>query len=117
MAIYALTMVIVLCLPPKFSIHHTDRRSRYRSHDCQKLLRQRGLRTSMSGKGPCHYNAAVKTFFKTIKAEMIWLWSWSARRSVEVALLGYINGFYNPRRRDSAFAWKAPGPVSERPLG
>jgi transposase InsO family protein len=71
----------------------------------------------MSGKGPCDYNAAVKTFFKTIKAEMIWSRSWSARRSVEVALLGYIKGFYNLRRRHSAFAWKAPGPVSERPLG
>jgi transposase InsO family protein len=61
----------------------------------------------MSGKEPCHYNAAVKTFFKTIKAEMIWLRSWSTRRSVEVALLGYINGFYNPRRRHSAFGWKS----------
>jgi len=26
----------------------------------------------MSGKGNCYDNAAVKTFFKTIKAELIW---------------------------------------------
>jgi putative transposase len=26
----------------------------------------------MSGKGNCYDNAAVETFFKTIKAELIW---------------------------------------------
>jgi transposase InsO family protein len=40
------------------------------------------------------FNAAVETFFKTIKAEM--------------AIFEYINRFYNPRRRHSALGWKSP---------
>ena len=37
----------------------------------QKILREHGLKPSMSGKGNCYDNAAVETFFKTIKAELI----------------------------------------------
>ena len=81
----------------------------------------------MSGKGNCYefkdglrsrsddpgdhltsQNAAVETFFKTIKAELIWRRSWETRRQAEMAIFEYINGFYNPRRRHSALGWKSP---------
>jgi putative transposase len=62
----------------------------------------------MSGKGNCYDNAAVETFFKTIKAELIWRHSWETRRQAEMAIFKYINGFYNPRRRHSALGWKKP---------
>jgi transposase InsO family protein len=101
-------MAIALRRPPKGCIHHTDRGSQYCSHDYQKLLRQHGLMASMSGKVNFYDNATVETFFKTIKAEMIWRRRWPTRRSAEVALLDYINGFYNPRRRHSALGWKSP---------
>ncbi|WP_370571498.1 IS3 family transposase, partial [Phaeobacter sp. SYSU ZJ3003] len=54
------------------------------------------------------FNAAVETFFKTIKAELIWRRSWATRRQAEMAIFEYINGFYNPRRRHSALGWKSP---------
>ena len=38
----------------------------------------------MSGKGNCYDNAAVETFFKTIKAELIWRRSWETRRKAEM---------------------------------
>ena len=53
-------------------------------------------------------NAAVETFFKTIKAELIWRDTWNTRRQAEMAIFEYINGFYNPRRRHSALGWKSP---------
>ncbi|WP_106743567.1 Tex-like N-terminal domain-containing protein [Yoonia maritima] len=59
-------------------------------------------------KGNCYDNAAVETFFKTIKAELIWRRSWQTRRDAELAIFQYINGFYNPRRRHSALGWKSP---------
>ncbi len=62
----------------------------------------------MSGKGNCYDNAAVETFFKTIKAELLWQRSWRTRRDAEMAIFEYINGFYNPRRRHSALGWKSP---------
>lgn len=77
-------MAIAFRQPPKDCIHHTDRGSQYCSHDYQKILRQHGFKVSplmhvnmhcrqwMSGKGNCYDNAAVESFFKTIKAELIW---------------------------------------------
>ena len=53
----------------------------------------------MSGKGNCYENAAVETFFKSLKAEMLWRQNWPIRRQAQTAIFQYINGFYNPRRR------------------
>ena len=108
LAIRALKMAIALRSPPKGCIFHSDRGSQYCSHDYQKILREHGFRASMSGKGNCYDNAAVETFFKTIKAEMIWRRSWATRRQAEMAIFEYINGFYNPRRRHSTLGWKSP---------
>jgi transposase InsO family protein len=99
LAIRALKMAIVFRAPPKGCIHHTDRGSQYCSHDYQKILRQHGFKVSMSGKGNCYDNATVETFFKTIKAKLIWRHTWETRRSAEMAIFDYINSFYNPRQR------------------
>lgn len=108
LAIRALEMAINLRQPSPGCIHHTDRGSQYCSHNYQKLLRDQGFRVSMSGKGNCYDNAAVETFFKSLKAELIWRHNWATRRETERALFQYINGFYNPRRRHSALGWKSP---------
>ncbi|SPF81783.1 hypothetical protein PRI8871_03608 [Pseudoprimorskyibacter insulae] len=62
----------------------------------------------MSGKGNCFDNSAVESFFKSLKAELIWRKAWQTRRDAEVAVFEYINGFYNPRRRHSALDGKSP---------
>jgi transposase InsO family protein len=108
LAIRALKMAIAFRSPTKGCIHHTDRGSQYCSHDYQNILRQYGFKVSMSGKGNCYDNAAVETFFKTVKAELIWRQTWETRRSAEMANFEYINGFYNPRRRHSTLGWKSP---------
>ena len=78
----------------------------------------------MSGKGNCYDNASVETFFKSLKAELIWRQSWPTRRQAEAAIFQYINGFYNTRRRHSYLGgispllWKRDGidhtPASRR---
>ena len=122
LAIRALKMAIALRSPPRGCIFHSDRGSQYWSHDYQKILREHGLLASMSGKGNCYDNAAILrrenspldcflillTFFKTIKAELIWRRSWETRRQAETAIFQYINGFYNPRQRHSASGGKSP---------
>ena len=108
LAIRALNMTIAFGQPPKGCTHHTDRGSQYCSHDYQKIFRQNGVKVSMSGEGNCYDNAAVETFFKTVKAELIWRQPWETRRKVEIAIFEYINGFYTPHRRHSALGWKSP---------
>ena len=71
LVLQALDRALALRNPPPDCIHHTDRGSQYCSHDYQRRLQQLGFNVSMSGKGNCYDNAAVETFFKTIKAELI----------------------------------------------
>ena len=93
LVIRALNNAVALRQPPTGCIHHTDRGSQYCSNDYQKLLTKHGFEVSMSGKGNCYDNSMVETFFKSIKAEMIWRNRWETRRQAEGAIFQYINGF------------------------
>ena len=127
LALRALNMAIALRRPPPGCIHHTVSRSQYCAHDYQKLLRKKGFKVSMSGKGNCYDNSAVESFFKSLKAELVWRRNWQTRRDVEVAIFPfhglqinhcrateYINGIYNPRRKHSALGWKSPVAFEQR---
>jgi transposase InsO family protein len=50
----------------------------------------------------------VETFFKSIKADLIWQDSWETPRQTEGAIFQYINGSNNPRRRHSSLSGKSP---------
>ena len=108
LAIRALNIAITCRTPPTGCIHHTDRGSQYCSHDYQKILRQHGFKVSVSEKGNCYDNAAVETFFKTIKSELIWPVAWQTRAQAENAVARYIDGFYNPVRRHSSLGFQSP---------
>ncbi|WP_222927467.1 IS3 family transposase [Qipengyuania marisflavi] len=108
LAIRALDMAVRLRNPPEGCLFHSDRGSQYCSYDYQKMLQAYGLRPSMSGKGNCYDNASVETFFKSLKAELIWRQSWPTRRQAEAAIFQYINGFYNTRRRHSYLGGISP---------
>ena len=99
--IEALKRAIALRQPPPGVIHHSDRGSQYCSNDYRKLLKDHDFLSSMSGKGNCYDNAAVETFFKSLKAELVWREKYETRERAQNALFHYINGFYNPRRRHS----------------
>src|SRR5258708_24892803 len=57
-------------------LHHTDRGSQYASRDYRLTLKARGIICSMSRKGHCWDNAAVESFFATLKKELIYTQSW-----------------------------------------
>jgi transposase InsO family protein len=99
---------LALTNPAHGCIFHSDRGSQYCSYDYQKKLQAYGLRPSMSGKGNCYDNASVETFFKSLKAELIWRQKWTTRRQAEAAIFQYINGFYNTRRCHSYLGGISP---------
>ena len=101
LVIDALNKAIALRKPPKGVIFHSDRGSQYCSTKIRKLLAKYKFKQSMSGKGNCYDNAAVETFFKTLKAEMVWKIAFQTRDHAKKELFKYINGFYNARRRHS----------------
>ena len=108
LALRALQMAITLRQPEPGLIHHSDRGSQYCSTQYQMLLKRHGMIASMSGKGNCYDNAPVEAFFKTIKAELVWRMKFETRNDAERKIFGYINDFYNPRRRHSALGNISP---------
>jgi len=97
----ALKQAIAARQPGEGLIHHSDRGSQYCSDDYQLLLNKQGVQISMSGKGNCYDNAPMESFFKTIKAELIWKTIFQTRRQAKTQIQSYIEGFYNPYRRHS----------------
>lgn len=108
LAMRALQMALTLRRPAPGLIHHSDRGSQYCATDYQMLLKRHGIKSSMSGKGNCYDNAPVETFFKTLKAELVWRTRFETRQQAEQSIGKYINEFYNPRRRHSALGYLSP---------
>lgn len=113
LALSALRRAIAVRRPPAGLIHHADRGSQYCSIEYQAKLRRHGILISMSGKGNCFDNAMVETFFKTLKAELVWRTVFQSREEATKAIGRYIDGFYNPVRRHSALDFISP-PQFER---
>ena len=64
----------------------------------------------MSGKGNCYDNAAVETFFKTIKAELIWRRTWETGSQAKAGVGRWIT-FYNHQRPHAAHGGQPPAVV------
>lgn len=89
------------------AIHHSDRGAQYTSDRYQGLLRESGLRCSMSRPGSCYDNAPVESFFHTLKNE-IGETTGVSRRAATQALADYIDRFYNAERFHSALNYRSP---------
>ena len=108
LALAALRRALAIRRPAPGLIHHSDRGSQYCSIDYQAELRRHGLQISMSGKGNCYDNAMVETFFKTLKAELVWRTVFLTRAEAAASIGRYIDSFYNPVRRHSALDFVSP---------
>jgi len=86
----------------KSAIVHTDRGSQYVSTDYRKLLKQYGLRQSMSRKGNCYDNAQAESFFSRFKAELVEGGVFENINQAQSETFSYIEGYYNPVRLHSS---------------
>jgi len=50
-------------------LHHSDQGSQYSSEEFQRLLAEQNITCSMSRRGDCWDNAAMESFFSTLKLE------------------------------------------------
>jgi putative transposase len=104
----ALTMAMGQRLPGAGLLAHSDRGCQYTSDDYQRVLRDQGITCSMSGRGNCWDNAAVESFFSTLKKELVYRTTWASRREAASAIHEYIEVFYNRRRRHSTLGYLSP---------
>jgi putative transposase len=104
----ALAMALVHRRPPQGLIHHSDRGVQYASAAYRNLLKAQGVIASMSRRGCCYDNAQMEAFFSTLKVECVYRTRFETRRGTQHLIFGYIEGFYNRRRRHSALGYLSP---------
>ena len=75
-------------------IVHSDQGWHYKMKPYREILAQRGVKQSMSRKGNCFDNAAIESFFDTLKAEYFHL---EAPNSLEAGVDDYVR-YYNHER-------------------
>lgn len=78
-------------------IIHSDQGWQYRMPAFRRRLRREGLAQSMSRKGNCYDNAAMESFFGTLKCELFHINSFDSIEALECALHDYIR-YYNVER-------------------
>lgn len=111
----ALTMALWRRGKPKALLHHSDQGSQYTSEDFQRLLVHHGIDCSMSRKGDCWDNAAVESFFASLKKERVYTKTrYRTRDEARADLFQYIEGFYNPQRRHSTIGGISPVEFEQR---
>ena len=93
--------------PPRDLLHHSDRGSQYASADYQALLTHAQMRRSMSRKGNCWDNAAMESFFATLKAELP-VHVFDNHAAARSAVFDYIERFYNRVRLHSTLGYRSP---------
>jgi len=93
--------------PKKEVIHHSDRGSQYTSISFKKICEQNRIKLSMS-EGSCYDNAAMESFFQTLKTELVHLNKFSTRQETKSIIFEYIEGYYNRKRLHSTLGYLSP---------
>ncbi len=104
----ALLMAIFRRGRPQAVLHHSDQGSQYTSEDFQRLLESHGIVCSMSRRGNCWDNAAMESFFSTLKTERLSRKNYRSRDELRADVFDYIERFYNPKRRHSTIGYISP---------
>lgn len=108
LVIQALTMAIWRRRPKAGLIAHSDRGSQYASNDYQRRLERHGFLCSMSRKGDCYDNAAMESFFHSLKVEHTEGKRYATREEAKADVFEYIESYYNRQRRHSTLNYLSP---------
>ena len=112
----ALRMAISHRQPPAGLIHHTDRGVLYSSGNYRRLMAAHGLLASMSRHGDCYDNACAESFFSTLKNELIHGEAFAKRDAARIAIVAYIEGFYNRQRLHQTLGYRTPAIVDDEAM-
>ena len=104
----ALVMAIWRRGKPDALLHHSDQGSQYTSEQFQRLMADHGITCSMSRSGNVWDNAAMESFFSSLKTERSARKVYRTRDQARADVFDYIERFYNPRRRHSTIGYLSP---------
>ena len=91
-------------------IFNTDQGCQFTSVEFTSVLKQRGIRISMDGKGRWRDNVFVERLWKTVKYEEVYLHAYDSVSAARAGLARYFQ-FYNTRRPHTALDRRTPDVV------
>jgi len=108
LAIAALEMAFRRRSPAEGLIHHSDRGVQYASNDYTGLLKQHGVRISMSRSGNPYDNATCESFMKTLKYEEVYRQEYRDLAEARACIERFLEKVYNGKRLHSALGYRPP---------
>ena len=88
--------------------HHSDRGVQYASGDYTGLLKERGVRISMSRSGNPYDNATCESFMKTLKYEEVYRQEYRDLAEARASIERFLETIYNAKRLHSALGYRPP---------
>jgi len=124
LAVAALKMALQQRGPVKGLTHHSDRGVQYASKEYTHLLKEHGVRISMSRSGNPYDNAKCESFMKTLKYEEVYRQEYRDLADARASIQRFIEKTYNAKRLHSALGYLPPiefersllSPASSQPL-
>jgi transposase InsO family protein len=104
----ALDMALAARRPAAGLLHHSDRGVQYTCGDYRAALAAAGATCSMSRTGDCWDNAAMESFWSTLKRELVDGQNYATHDEARRSIFEYIQVFYNRTRRHSAIGYVSP---------
>ena len=89
-------------------VFHSDRGCQYSSKGYKNMLEELKITPSMSAPGCPYDNAAMESFFASLKKELIYRKTYANIDEVREDVFKYIEIFYNRKRIHSSLGYKTP---------
>lgn len=107
LATNALRMAWTTRRPLRGLLHHSDQGRQFTGTTYQQVLAEMGCQVSMNRTGECYDNAAMESFFATLKTECA-IGQFASQAEARQTIFEYLEGWYNRRRLHSSLDYLSP---------
>ena len=104
----ALAMATAHRAPPPGLLFHSDRGVQYAAANFRAALAAARLVPSMSRRANCYDNAAMESFWSTLKLELVYRRHFATHRQARAEIFDFVEVFYNRQRRHTSLGGLSP---------
>ena len=114
LAVEALRMALATRKVVPGLVHHSDRGVQYASSVYTDLLKEHGIRISMSRCGNPYDNAQAERFMRTLKYEEVYLFEYETVTEARARISHFLEEVYNQKRLHSAIGYLPPAEYEQQ---